>query len=57
MDQNIDTDIAVNISNKDILYFISICILLVIVVGLFLIVPSPFDKSKKECESTMCNKF
>lgn len=47
----------VEISNKDILYFIGLSILIIIIIGLFLIVPSPLDKKKEQCDSTLCHLF
>ena len=47
----------VEISNKDILYFIGLSILLIIIIGLFLIVPSPLDKKEEQCDSTLCHLF
>ena len=53
---NIESSI-VEITNKDILYFIGLSILIIIVIGLFLIVPSPLDKKEDRCDSTLCNMF
>ncbi len=53
---NIESSL-VEITNKDILYFIGLSILIIIVIGLFLIVPSPLDKKEERCDSTLCNMF
>lgn len=47
----------VEISNKDIVYFIGITVIIIIIMGLFLIVPNPLDKKKEQCDSTLCHLF
>lgn len=47
----------VEITSKDILYFIGLTILIIIIIGLFLIVPNPLDKKKEQCDSTLCHMF
>lgn len=58
MEQNLVKNIEssfVEISSKDMFYFIGICIIAIILIGLFLITPSPLNTSKEECDSTLCN--
>jgi hypothetical protein len=47
----------VEITGKDMIYFIGLTILIIIIIGLFLIVPSPLDKKEERCDSTLCNMF
>tara|TARA_Y100000591_G_C21539629_1_gene548242 strand:- start:434 stop:625 length:192 start_codon:yes stop_codon:yes gene_type:complete len=54
--KNVESSL-VEITSKDILYFIGLTILIIIIIGLFLIVPSPLDKKEERCESTLCHLF
>jgi len=49
------SDNFVNITGMDIIYFIIISIFICIIVGLFLIVPSPLSKKDIYCDTTLCN--
>jgi len=54
--KNIESSI-VEITGKDMIYFIGLTILIIIIFGLFLIVPSPLDKKEERCDSTLCHLF